>query len=366
MMVFTWLHCLELPRCVKIIWMSELTIFDYKKEKLLEEFAINGFKSYKVKQLYNWLYQRKVNSFMDMSDLSKDFRMYLNENYPLRFLRLIKRLDSEDGTIKLVFACEDDELVETVIMRHDYGNSVCVSSQIGCLMGCLFCASGLLKKVRDLTSGEMVLQVLQAEIEIGERIDNVVVMGSGEPFDNYDKVIEFLDIINDDWGLAIGARHISVSTCGIIPRILDFAHEKPYNLAVSLHSAILEKRERLMPITRKYPLEKLKEALKSYIEIRNRRVSLEYILFRGINDQREDVKALRDFVKGLKNVYVNLIPYNSVEEYKLKGVSEIEALKFYNELKEKHVAVTLRNRYGDDIDAACGQLRNRLIKGEGN
>ena len=364
MTVSTWLRCLEKLKCGKIIQMKKEAIFGLEKEILAERFKDVGFKSFKVKQLFAWLYQRKTFVTPLMSDLSKVFRQYLEDNYDFSLLRIQKKQISTDGTVKLLSTCQDGELIETVIMSHGYGHSACISSQIGCLMACRFCASGLLKKVRDLTAAEMVLQVLTAEQECGCRIDNVVVMGSGEPFDNYDEVLKFLNIVNDDWGLAIGARHLTVSTCGIPPGIRRFAQEKPYNLAISLHAANDGLRSELMPINKAYPLREIKEALIEYQTYRNRRVSLEYILLQDVNDRPQDVDDLKNFIAGIKNVYVNLIPYNPVSECGYQGVSEMAALKFYDLLKKKNIAVTLRNRHGDDIDAACGQLRNRELEGD--
>jgi len=344
--------------------MKKEAIFGFEREILTEKFAVEGFKSFKVKQLFAWIYQKKLFDPGLMSDLSKAFRQYLEDNYDFSLVSIVKKQLSEDKTIKLLSACADGELIETVIMTHGYGHSVCVSSQVGCLMGCSFCASGLLKKIRDLSAAEMVAQVLIAEAECGARIDNVVVMGSGEPFDNYEEVIKFLNIINDDWGLAIGARHLTVSTCGIPEGIIRFAQEKPYNLAISLHAADDKLRSELMPINRAYPLAELKSSLSEYQKYRNRRVSLEYVLLKGINDRPADAENLKGFISGLKNIYVNLIPYNPIKECGYKGVSEMAALKFYDLLKKKNIAVTLRNRHGDDIDAACGQLRNRELGGE--
>jgi len=342
--------------------MGQVAIFDCSKEDLIALLANAGFGSYKVKQLFSWLYKKQEFSLAAMSDLSKAFKDYLQANFDFSLMPLVGKQVSADGTIKLLFSCFDGEFVETVIMHHNYGTSLCVSSQIGCALACRFCASGLLKKVRDLSTEEMVLQVLQAQLIAGQRIDNVVVMGSGEPFDNYTTVIKFLNLINDDWGLAIGVRHLTVSTCGIVPKILQFAQERPYNLALSLHAANDELRDYLMPINRIYPLAEVKAALREYSLQKKRRLSLEYILIKGVNDQPEAVADIKEFMRDLKNAYINLIPYNEVPEFDFKAVSDIAALKFYDSLKKAGLAVTLRNRRGDDIDAACGQLRNRWAK----
>ena len=344
--------------------MNSNSIYDLTRADLSTICETAGYQTYKVRQLLSWLYKKKETSLAQMSDLGKNYSAFLQGQFSFSQLKIVKQQVSADKTIKFLLACEDGQMVETVVMRHSYGNSVCVSSQVGCLMGCRFCASGLLKKVRNLTVGEMVLQVLQAEVEIQQRIDNVVVMGSGEPFDNFENVLKFLAIINDDWSLAIGARHITVSTCGLVPQIIDFATQPAYNLAISFHGATNDLRDYLMPINKKYDLNCLKKALLEYQKLKNRRISLEYILLNGVNDKERDIVAIKEFIKGIDNVYLNLIPYNSVVECGFKGVSEVAALKFYNLLKKANIAVTLRNKRGEDIDAACGQLRNRVAQGD--
>lgn len=342
--------------------MNKPLIFSQTPQQLNDCLINNGYSGYKTKQIYQWLYQKEICDINQMSDLAKGFREFLQDKYMFNSLQVVKQQKSVDGSLKILFSCVDGALVETVIMRHHYGNSVCVSSQVGCLMGCTFCASGLLKKQRDLSAGEMVLQVALAKQLIGERISNVVVMGSGEPFDNYQQVIDFLTIINNDNGLAIGARHITVSTCGIVPKILLFKEEKPYNLAISLHAANDELRSKLMPVNEKYPLKMLQDALISYQLVKNRRLSIEYILFSGVNDKIEDADDLARFVKPLTCAYINLIPYNNIDEFDLQGVDDFAALRFYDLLKKRNIAVTIRSKHGDDIAAACGQLRNKYIE----
>ena len=245
-------------------------------------------------------------------------------------------------------------------MHFHFGKSLCITSQVGCNMGCTFCASGLLKKQRNLTAGEMVDEVLYVQKELdsrGERVDNIVIMGTGEPFDNYDNVINFCAIVNSDHGLAIGARHITISTCGIVPRIDDFAAgHYQYNLAISLHAPNDELRSRLMPVNRACPLAELMAALKRYSVDNHRRLTFEYILLDGVNDSDETAIELADLVRGM-NAYVNLIPYNQVDENGYLSVNEKKALHFYDVLMKHGVKATLRSRHGDDIDAACGQLR---------
>ena len=335
-------------------------IYDLTYDELNVWVLAQGQKSYRTKQIYQWLYQKRATAFEQMTDLSKDMVALLNAHFHLNPLNLVKRQESADGTIKCLFKLTDGSLVETVLMIYDYGNSVCVTSQVGCNMGCTFCASGLIKKSRDLSSGEIVAQVMaiQRELDLkGERVSHVVIMGAGEPFDNYPNVMRFLRTVNHDHGLAIGARHLTVSTCGIVPRINDFANERTqFNLAISLHAPNDELRSKLMPINRAYPLSELMGALKNYSEQNNRRITFEYILLKGVNDQDEHIKQLADLVRGM-NAYVNLIPYNVVDEHGYKQVDFASALRFYDKLTKSGVKCTLRQEHGADIDAACGQLR---------
>jgi 23S rRNA (adenine2503-C2)-methyltransferase len=335
-------------------------IYDLTYDELNVWVLAQGQKSYRTKQIYQWLYQKRATAFEHMTDLSKDMVALLNAHFHLNPLLLVKRQESSDGTIKCLFKLTDGSLVETVLMIYDYGNSVCVTSQVGCNMGCTFCASGLVKKSRDLSSGEMVAQIMaiQRELDLkGERVSHVVIMGAGEPFDNYHNVMRFLRTVNHDHGLAIGARHLTVSTCGIVPRIKDFSNEHTqFNLAISLHAPNDELRSKLMPINRAYPLSELMAALKDYSEQNNRRITFEYILLKGVNDQDEHVKQLAALVRGM-NAYVNLIPYNVVDEHGYKQVDFASALRFYDKLTKSGVKCTLRQEHGADIDAACGQLR---------
>ena len=267
-----------------------------------------------------------------------------------------------------MFKTSDGALLESVMMVFDYGRSVCVSSQVGCNMGCAFCASGLTKKKRNLTSGEMVAQVMYVQKELDKdnlRLSHIVVMGTGEPFDNYDNVMNFLATVNHDRGLGIGSRHITISTCGIVPRIYDFANEHTqYNLAISLHAPNDELRDKLMPVNHAYPLKELMEAVKYYGQENNRRLTFEYILLNGVNDRPEHAKQLSKLLHGM-NAYINLIPYNAVDEKGFKSVSHDEAMAFYDLLMKNHVRCTIRKEHGNDIDAACGQLRIKEIKKEG-
>ncbi len=336
------------------------TIYDYTYDQLGELMLSVGEKKYRGQQLFEWLYRKRVTSIDDMTDISVKLKDWLKNNVQMSPITLKTRQVASDGTVKYLFAMQDGALCETVLMHYSYGKSLCVSSQIGCNMGCTFCASGLLKKTRNLTSGEMVAQVLYVQQELDlqqERVSHVVVMGTGEPFDNYDNVLNFLYTINHDRGLAIGARHLTVSTCGLVDGIRKFAHEPiQVNLAISLHAPNDELRTSLMPINRAYPLADLMEAMRYYMSKSNRRVTYEYILLQGINDSDAHARQLADMIRG-QNAYVNLIPYNPVDEHGYKKVGVKEALRFYDQLHKAGVKCTLRQEHGADIDAACGQLR---------
>jgi len=340
------------------------SIYDLTLEELSQYLEDNGFKSFHSKQIYKWLYEKRVNSFDQMSDISLKLIDKLKNDFSIEGFVIKKKEESSDGTIKYLFELEDGALIESVLMVFDYGFSACVSSQVGCNMGCKFCASGLLKKQRDLKSSEIVLQVLMIQKDLDERderLGNIVVMGTGEPFDNYDNVLKALNIINHPYALEIGARHISISTCGIVPMIRRFAHENlQYNLAISLHAANDKLRDSLMPINKAYNLEELISAIKEYAELNNRRITFEYLLLKDINDRKSDVLDLKKLLNGL-NAYINLIPYNEVKENDFKSSSEENALRFYDMLKKAGIAVTLRQKRGTDINAACGQLRAKEI-----
>jgi 23S rRNA (adenine2503-C2)-methyltransferase len=332
----------------------------------MENWALQqGWKKFRVQQIFNWLYKERVDSFDAMTNLSKDTRTALARDFEFNPLTLVRKQTSKDGTTKFLFKTEDGALLESVMMVFDYGYSICVSSQVGCNMGCAFCASGLTKKQRDLTAAEMVGQVMHVQKELdkeGKRLSHIVVMGTGEPFDNYDNVMNFIKTVNHDRGLAIGSRHITISTCGVVPRIKEFADgHYQYNLAVSLHAPNDELRSRLMPINKAYPLEELMDALEYYTKENNRRLTFEYILLKDVNDSPAHARELARLLKPY-NCYVNLIPYNSVDEHGFKSVNREQAMKFYDVLKKAGVGVTIRKEHGSDIDAACGQLRIKEIK----
>ncbi|MBR2669864.1 MAG: 23S rRNA (adenine(2503)-C(2))-methyltransferase RlmN [Solobacterium sp.] len=338
------------------------SIYDLTLPQMEEMMAEHGQKSYRAKQIYSWLYRKKAVSFEEMTDLPASLIEQLKNEYEFLPLRLLEKQVARDLTAKYLFELSDGMTIETVLMHFNFGKSVCVSSQVGCNMGCTFCASGLLKKQRDLTAGEMTAQIMYIQRELeqeGYRVDNVVVMGTGEPFDNYDNVMDFCKTINSDHGLAIGARHITISTCGIVPKIRAFAQEHlQYNLAISLHAPNDELRRQLMPVAHAYPMDELMKALDDYSVENHRRLTFEYILLKGVNDSDAQAVELADLIRG-KNAYVNLIPYNEVDENGYHTTDDRTALHFYDILMKHGVKATLRTKHGEDIDAACGQLRAR-------
>ncbi|MBR4470342.1 MAG: 23S rRNA (adenine(2503)-C(2))-methyltransferase RlmN [Erysipelotrichaceae bacterium] len=336
------------------------SIYDLSLNDLENYLLENGIKPFHGKQIFKWLYHRRIDSFSLMSDISKKTIEKLENDFEIAPLIIRDMQVSRDGTRKYLFEMSDGALVESVLMIFDYGYSACLSSQVGCNMGCSFCASGLLKKQRDLLPSEIVRQALMIQKDLDKeekRLGNIVVMGTGEPFDNYDNVMKAMNIINDPNGLEIGARHISISTCGLVPMIERFSHENlQYNLAISLHAPNDELRSKLMPVNKAYPLEQLMKALKGYSELNNRRLTFEYLLLKGINDRPEHADQIAKLLRGM-NAYINLIPYNPVSEKDFETSSDENALRFYDLLKKRNIAVTLRQKKGDDIDAACGQLR---------
>ena len=335
-----------------------MNIYDLTKEEL-ENFFINyNEKKFKATQIFKWIYEKRVLNYDEMTDIKKDTLEFLKKELPIKRVKLIK-VERDKDVNKYLFELEDMEHIEAVLMKHDYGNSICVSSQVGCNMGCKFCESGRRKKVRNLKSGEIVSQVLEVEKDIKERISHVVMMGIGEPFDNYDEIIRFIKIINDPMGLAIGSRHITVSTSGIIPKIEEFSNlELQVNLAISLHAPNDELRSNIMPINKAYPLKDLMIAIKKYLEKTNRRVTFEYVLLKNINDTEECAKQLAGLIKGI-NCYVNLIPYNETENIEYERSNMFQIMKFYDILKKENVNVTIRKEFGSQISAACGQLRSK-------
>ena len=337
-------------------------IYGMTEEDIKNYFLSIGEKPYRSTQIIEWLYRKNAKSFAEMTNIKKDLRPRLAEDLKFDDLELVTKQESKDGTIKFLFRLEDMNLIETVLMTHDYGYSVCVTTEVGCNMGCQFCASGLKKKKRNLETYEIVLQILKVSELTGLRVSHIVVMGIGEPFDNYENVMKFLEIVNNPFGLEIGQRHMTVSTCGIVPKIYEYADfPLQVNLAISLHASNNKTRDILMPINKAYKIEELIEAISYYIEKTNRRVTIEYILIENINDSIADANELADLLRGL-NVYINLIPYNEVLENPYKRSPLENRQRFYDTLKKRGLNVTLRREQGSDIDAACGQLRSKEMQ----
>lgn len=338
-------------------------IYGLTLEQLEELMVQENQNKYRAKQLFSWIYEKNVTDFDLMSDISKKFIAILKEKYCLIKPTIFTKQVSSDGTIKLLLEMEDGAKVETVLMRYNYGQVACVSSQVGCNMGCSFCASGLLKRQRNLTTSEMVGEILVLNDLIKEenlRVTHVVVMGTGEPFDNFDNVMNFIKIINNQKALAIGARHITVSTCGIPDKIRMYASSGlQINLAISLHAPNDELRSKLMPINKAYPLHELMEAIKYYNVTADRRITVEYILLKDVNDTMECADELASLIRPVF-AYVNLIPYNEVNENGYHRSTR--AKEFMDRLMKKGVNVTIRKEFGTDIDAACGQLRAKKEK----
>lgn len=349
--------------------MPKTNILNFSLDKLKDEMQRIGQKPFRARQLFEWIYKKRVFDFDLMSDISLAHRQQLKELYSIDFPKIAVRKNSEDGTVKLLVELEDKQLVETVLMRYNYGNSICVTTQVGCLMACKFCASGLLKKIRNLTTAEIVGQflvldqLLREESQNNEKLSHCVIMGTGEPFDNYENVMDYIKILNCPYGLEIGARHITVSTCGITPRIRDFGKEHlQVNLAISLHAPNDEIRNKIMPINSAYPLKDLIDAVNEYTkESGGRRVTFEYIMIENLNSSLENARELAKLIKDTGG-YVNLIPYNEVEENDFKRCSNNQVFRFRDELNHLGIKATIRKEFGSDIEAACGQLRAKYSK----
>jgi len=335
-----------------------MNLYNFSIEELENYFVSINDKKFRASQVFEWLYRKRIETISEMTNLKKELLEKLESCFTLNTISLVDKQEDVDVK-KYLFRLSDGEVVEAVLMKHIYGNSICVSSQVGCNMGCKFCESGRRKKVRNLETHEMVEQILAVEKLEGVRISHVVVMGIGEPFDNYDNLVRFIAIINYAKGLAIGARHITVSTCGVVPKIKEFMH-LPYqvNLAISLHAPNNEIRDKIMPINKVYKIEELIKILKEYISVTNRRVTFEYILLKDVNDTVECANELSDLIRGM-NAYVNLIPYNETSHIDLKRSSDNSIHNFYDTLKKRGISVTIRREYGGKISAACGQLRSK-------
>ena len=340
---------------------KDIRAFGY--EELQKEVESMGEKAFRAKQIYEWLHVKLADSFGEMTNLSKGLRERLDEEYVILPVEMLERQVSKlDGTNKFLFRLYDGNVVESVLMRYKHGNSVCISSQAGCRMGCAFCASTIGGLQRNLSASEMLGQVYQIQRITGERVSNVVVMGTGEPLDNYDNFVKFIRLLTDGHGLNISQRSVTVSTCGIVPGIQKLAEEDlQITLALSLHGSTQEKRKRLMPVANKYDLMEVLGACDEYFRKTGRRVTFEYSLVHGVNDTDEDARELTELLRP-RNCHLNLIPVNPVKERDFVRPSRENALNFKNKLEKSGINVTIRREMGSDIDGACGQLRRRYVK----
>lgn len=336
-------------------------IYSFTKEELENYFINNNEKKFKALQVFDWLYVKREKDIDNWSNIKKDVRDLIKKDFVFDEIKIIKT-EVDELTRKYLFELVDGEKIEAVLMEHDYGNSICVSSQVGCNMGCAFCESGRLKKIRNLETYEMVQQILLIEKDYGKRISSVVIMGIGEPLDNYDNVINFIKIINDDKGIAIGARHITLSTCGLVPKIYEFMKlPLQVNLAISLHAPNNVLRSSIMNVNKAYNIDELIACIKECIAYTNRRVTIEYVMLDNINDNESNALELVELFKGM-NVYINLIPYNETNHLNFKRSSRNKIFKFYDILKQNGINVTIRKEFGRKISAACGQLRSKEVK----
>ena len=330
----------------------------YTYEELQEEIKQLGEKAFRAKQVYEWLHVKLVDGFDEMTNLSKKLREQLEEAYEILPVEMVERQESAlDGTNKFLFRLYDGNVVESVLMRYHHGHSVCISSQVGCRMGCRFCASTIGGLERNLSPSEMLGQIYQIQKIIGERVSNIVIMGTGEPMDNYDNFLKFIRILTDEHGLNISQRNITVSTCGIVPRMYDLAKEHlQITLALSLHGSTQEKRKQLMPVANKYELQEVLAACDNYFKETGRRITFEYSMVHGVNDTDQDAEELIEILKP-RNCHLNLIPVNPIKERDFVRPNRENALKFKNKLEKCGINVTIRREMGADIDGACGQLR---------
>lgn len=344
--------------------MEKKDIASYSFEELQEEMLAIGEKGFRSRQIYSWIHEKLVDDFEEMTNLPKALRQKLEAAYEIRRVEMEKRQISKiDGTNKFLFCLKDGNMVESVLMKYKHGNSVCISSQVGCRMGCRFCASTLDGLERNLTPSEMLRQVYQIQKITGERVSNIVIMGTGEPLDNYDNFLKFIHMVSDEHGLNISQRNITASTCGIVPNIRRLAEEKlQITLALSLHGSNQEKRRSLMPVANKYELHEVLEACDYYFEKTGRRITFEYSLVHGVNDTLEDAKELMGILKD-RNCHLNLIPVNPIKERNYEKPDKKSAENFKNKLEKNGINVTIRREMGSDIDGACGQLRRKTMQG---
>ena len=352
---------IKLVSMLKGLIMTKKNILDYSYGELESEIVSMDEKKFRTKQIYGFL-MKGINNFGEIFNLPKILVEKLENDYYIGMPKIRDvQISQKDGTRKYLFEFPDKSLIESVLMRYKYGNSICISSQVGCRMGCKFCASTLNGLKRNLTKGEMLAQILAASKDSGEKINHIVVMGIGEPFDNYENLYGFLNMVNSEEGLNIGMRNITVSTCGIVPMINRFGKDFPQvNLAISLHSPYDKSRSDIMPINRKYGIEELISACSDYTKLTKRRITFEYTLVRGKNDSKTDAISLSKLLKGML-CHVNLIPLNEVNETGLKKSNNKNVEAFRKILTENGINATVRRELGADIDAACGQLRNKIV-----
>ena len=335
-----------------------MNIYDFTQEELEKYLIENGFKKYNATQIIEWMYEHKIYNFNEMTNLSKKLISFCNENIFIKLPKVI-RVERSPLANKYLLELNDHNKIECVLMNHDYGDSLCVSSQVGCNMGCSFCESGRLKKVRDLELSELVGQVICVSNYENVRIDSIVVMGIGEPFDNFNNIKRFINVVINNKMINIGQRHLTISTCGIVPKIYEFADlETGVNLAISLHAPNNEIRNKIMKVNHAYKIEEIMKALDYYISKTNRRVTIEYVMLEGINDSDKCAYELASLIKG-KLMYVNLIPYNETSNFQMKRSNDFKIKSFYDILKMNDINVTIRKEMGGNLSAACGQLRAR-------
>ena len=336
-------------------------LMNVTKDELENYFLSIDEKKFKATQVFEWLYQKRIFDIEGFSNIKKEVRERLKKDFILDFIKIEKK-EEDELTKKYLFRLHDQEFVEAVIMMHDYGTSICISSQVGCNMGCRFCESGRQKKIRNLETYEMVEQILVVEKDLGVRISSVVIMGIGEPLDNFDHIISFIKIINDAKGIGIGARHITLSTCGLVPKIYELAKLPiQINLAISFHAPNDTLRNELMPVNKVYNISMLLKAIQDYLQVTSRRVTIEYVMLNNVNDSKECAKELAQLFQGM-NIYVNLIPYNETNHLEFKRSSKNRIHEFYDTLKKSGINVTVRKEFGSNIQAACGQLRGSMKK----
>lgn len=331
-------------------------------EQLIKEIQLQGEKPFRGKQIYEWIHKKQADCFLEMTNLSKELREKLEADYTLSPLHMVQQVISKDGTTKFLFELSDHKVIESVLMRYKHGNSVCISSQVGCKMGCRFCASTLGGLERNLSAGEMLDQIYQIQKLTKERVSHVVVMGTGEPLDNYENLILFIKMLSDEYGLHISQRNITISTCGIVEKIAQLAQlQLQITVAISLHAPNDEVRRQLMPIANRYNIEEIIEVCKKYYEITGRRITFEYSLVKKINDQEEHAKELASLLKGFP-CHVNLIPVNPIKEREYAQSEQLRIQNFKLILEKNRINVTIRREMGADINAACGQLRKSYIE----